>query len=75
MADWVIRGGPRRVTICGQTIRLNYTGAPDSKVNGNGHLVDCFPDDDICRACVKALGDLSDLAFAHPQPEDRADGS
>jgi hypothetical protein len=75
MADWVIRGGPRQVAICGQTIRLNYTGAPDGKGNGNGHQVGAFADDDICWACVKALGDLSHLAFAHPQPEDQADGS
>jgi hypothetical protein len=75
MADWVIRGGPRQVTLCGHTIRLNYTGAPDSTVNGNGHLVDAFPDDGICWACVKALGDLSRLAFAHPQTEEQDDGS
>jgi hypothetical protein len=63
------------VTLCGHTIRLNYTGAPDSQVNGTGHLIDAFPDDDICWACVRALGDLSHLAFAHPQTEDRDDGS
>ena len=35
-----------------------------------GQPVSEFPDENLCRACVRALGDQSVRAFGHPQPGD-----
>lgn len=49
--------------LCGTRLRHGWPGEP-------GEPVDEFGDNDLCVACVRALGDQSVRAFEHPQPGD-----
>jgi hypothetical protein len=49
--------------LCGTRLHHTWPGAP-------GRLVSVFPDESLCRACVRALGDQSVRAFEHPQPDE-----
>jgi hypothetical protein len=44
--------------------------APPHLAGGPGQPVSSFPDEALCAACVRALGDQSVRAFEHPQPGD-----
>jgi hypothetical protein len=46
--------------LCGTRLRHTWPGAP-------GQPVSELPDENLCRACVRALGDQSVRAFEHPQ--------
>jgi len=50
--------------LCGARLRHTWPGAP-------GQPVSEFPDDKLCRACVRALGGQAVRAFEHPQPNPR----
>lgn len=39
----------------------------------NDHRTDCFNDDDLCRACHRALGDRAAEAFEHDTPPPSTD--
>jgi hypothetical protein len=49
--------------LCGTRLRHTWPGAA-------GQPVSEFPDENLCRAGVRALGDQSVRAFEHPQPGD-----
>ena len=53
--------GPAPPMLGGKRLRHIWPGAP-------GQPVSEFPDENLCRACVHALGDQSVRAFEHPQP-------
>ena len=56
---------PRRM-ICGARFIVGLPGA-------RGEWEDVFPDEDICGACVRVLGDRSARAFEHRRPGDEHD--
>ncbi len=58
--------GPPPLMLCGARLRHTWPGAP-------GQPVSEFPDDKLCRACVRALGDQAVRAFEHPQPKSAPD--
>lgn len=60
---FVLLTGPAPLMLCGTRLRHTWPGAP-------GQPVSEFPDENLCRACVRALGDQSVRAFGHPQPGD-----
>ncbi|MGH3193352.1 MAG: hypothetical protein ACRDPY_22165 [Streptosporangiaceae bacterium] len=47
--------------LCGTRLRHTWPGAP-------GQPISEFPDADLCRACIRALGDQAARAFEHPPP-------
>jgi hypothetical protein len=64
IAAWLT--GPRPLMLCGTKLRCSWPGAP-------GQPLSEFPDEKLCRACVRVLGDQGARAFEHPQPRSAQD--
>lgn len=62
----------REQALCGRTVMV--TGAEDAADRARWAVrVSEFPDEQLCAACVAAMGDQSPRAFEHPQTDEEDD--